>query len=650
MREKENMCGIVGIYNRRSNTSASQKVIADMIKTLHHRGPDETGFYCNGPVALGHSRLSIIDLSGGSQPIYNEDRSIVVVFNGEIFNYIELRETLVKQGHSFYTHSDTEVIVHLYEQYGLDFVHHMNGQFAIALRDEKKKSLVLVRDRLGIRPVFYTVTGDGSLIFGSEMKAIFQHPMVNPEFDPAGLNEVFSLWGNIPPRTVFKNISELAPGCMLMVSGDRMETRQYWDLDYPEENEYDDKPIQYYVDGLRELIYDATTIRLRADVPVAAYLSGGLDSSVIAGMVKKHHNNDLITFSVAFDEKDYDESDYQMQMVEHIGTDHHIIRACNEDIGEVFSDVVRYSEKPLIRTAPGPLFLLSRLVRSQNIKVVLTGEGADEVFGGYNIFKEDKIRRFWARNPLSVKRPKLLQSLYPYIKRDPRTFRFWQAFFKKGLTDTGNPWYSHMIRWDNTAQVKSYFSDAYREYFNGEAVLRGVEQYLNPAMMKWHPLCRAQYIESKLFLPGYLLSSQGDRMMMGNSVEGRFPFLDYRVVEFAAKIPPKYKIYGLNEKYVLKKAYQDMLPPSIVNRPKQPYRAPISHCFKKGSSLSAQMLEDDSIDSYGIFDAASVRSLKKKVFNDNGSAVSARDDMAVAGIISTQLLHHHFVASPRHKG
>jgi len=643
------MCGIAGIYNRRSHEPASQKVIADMIKTLHHRGPDETGFYCNGPVSLGHSRLSIIDLSGGSQPIFNEDRSISVVFNGEIFNYVELREPLIRQGHRFYTHSDTEVIVHLYEQYGLDFVHHMNGQFAIALWDGKKQQLVLVRDRMGIRPVFYAVTSQGSLIFGSEMKALFQHPGVQAELDPTGLDQVFSFWGNIPPRTVFKNVSELAPGCMILADADRLETRQYWDVTYPAEHDYDDRPLEYYVEGLREILYDAVTIRLRADVPVAAYLSGGIDSSVIAGLVKKYHNNDLITFSVAFAEEEYDESNYQMEMVEHIGTDHHIIKAHNADIGESFSDVVRYSEKPLIRTAPGPLYLLSGLVRSNNIKVVLTGEGADEIFGGYNIFKEDKIRRFMARNPLSQKRPKLLQSLYPYIKRDPRTFKFWQAFFNKGLTDTASPWYSHMIRWDNTARIKSYFSPEYRNEFDGEAVMRSLEQYVSPVMMTWHPLCRAQYLETKLFLPGYLLSSQGDRMMMGNSVEGRFPFLDYRVVEFASKIPPKYKIHGLNEKFILKKAYQDMLPPSIVNRPKQPYRAPISHCFGEKKSLASAMLDDDAIISSGIFNPESVSSLKKKVFNGSGGSVSARDDMAVAGIISTQLLHHHFVASPRHK-
>ncbi|MCP4138119.1 MAG: asparagine synthase (glutamine-hydrolyzing) [bacterium] len=638
------MCGIAGYYNVQTGQPAELPLVQSMTESLEHRGPDDYGYFTSGPLALGHSRLSIIDLAGGHQPIFNEDKSITVVFNGEIFNYIELRAILIEKGHHFYTQSDTEVLVHAYEEYGKDFVQHLNGQFAIALWDEKKKELILARDRVGIRPLFYSILPDGSCVFGSEMKAIFRHPGVSPEPDPIGLDQVFSLWVNIPPRTVFKSVQELAPGRMLCISRESVKTEQYWKLQYPDEHAYEERPIEYYKELLKEKLYDAATIRLRADVPVASYLSGGIDSSIISAMVKKYHNNDLITFSVAFKDAEYDERSYQMEMVKYLNTDHRIIEADYGSIGDAFSDVVRFAEKPMIRSAPTPLYLLSGLVRKDNIKVVLTGEGADEIFGGYNIFKEDKIRRFWAQNPTSKLRPKLLSSLYPFIAKDPRAARFWQLFFKKNLTDTENPYYSHMIRWNNTAQVKTYFTGQYREQFNEERIFSDLDAYLDPDIKRWHPLCRAQYLEAALFMPGYLLSSQGDRMMMGHSVEGRFPFLDHSVVEFGSTIPPKYKIRSLNEKYILKETYRDLLPDSITKREKQPYRAPISQCFARNNDNTASsMLSPEKLKEFGYFDPESVENLLKKFDPEEKKQISARDDMSLVGIVSMQLLHHHFL-------
>lgn len=638
------MCGIAGIYNRTIEHSVDPSILQRMTDSLRHRGPDESGYFIDGNIGLGHSRLSIIDLSTGQQPIYNEDKSLCVILNGEIFNYIELRESLVKQGHVFYTNSDTEVLPHLYEQYGSAFLEHLNGQFAIALWDSNKNELLLARDRVGIRPLFYSLQGD-TFLFGSEMKAILCHPHCSAKIDPAGLDEIFSLWVNIPPRTVFQNIKELAPGHFLTVSRDGTQTRQFWKLEYPDENEYDDKPFSFYCDRLNELLYDAVTLRLRADVPVAAYLSGGIDSSIISMLVKKYHNNELITFSVAFRDNEYDERGYQMEMVKFLETNHHIVEANYENIGDSFYDVIKYAEKPMIRTAPAPLHILSGLVRDNNIKVVLTGEGADEVFGGYNIFKEDKIRRFWSRYPDSKLRPLLLSSLYPYIAKDSRAGKFWQLFFKKGLTDTDNAYYSHLIRWNNTSQVKNYFHEDYRKEFNQERIFDTLNAYIDPDIKRWHPLCRAQYLEKVLFMSGYLLSSQGDRMMMGNSIEGRFPFLDHRVIEFANTIPPKFKIKVLNEKYILKKTYQDSLPGSIINREKQPYRAPIGKCFTVGNNRSASQLSRKAIEDYGYFNSGSVEKLLNKFSPDSKVKISARDDMALVGIVSTQLLHHHFISS-----
>jgi len=640
------MCGITGIFNRSNSNDIEKKILENMIYTLDHRGPDDRGYFISDKIGLAQSRLSIIDIEGGKQPIHNEDKSIQVVFNGEIFNYIELRQDLLKRGHKFYTHSDTEVIVHAYEQYGLDFVKYLNGQFAIAIWDSNKNELILARDRVGIRPLFYSLNDNQQFVFGSEMKSILAHPNFSAEIDPAGISQIFTLWVNIPPQTIFKNIFELPPGHLMTINKDETKIQKYWELTFPGHNDYEDKPISFYSEKLKELLYDSVTIRLRADVPVASYLSGGIDSSIISSLVKKHHNNDLITFSVAFHDKEYDERKYQMEMVNHIKTDHRIVEATYDSIGGSFKDVVYFAEKPMIRSAPAPLYILSRLVRENNIKVVLTGEGADEVFGGYNIFKEDKIRRFWAKFPDSKTRPELLTTLYPYIKKDASQGKsFWQQFFKKGLMDTNNPYYSHKLRWENTSYIKKFFNKNYSKLFDeNNHILNPLDNYISKDIMKWHPLSRAQYLEMTLFMSGYLLSSQGDRMMMGNSVEGRFPFLDHRIVEFASTIPPQYKLNVLNEKYILKEAYKDVLPDSIIKRDKQPYRAPIHQCFLQNDGLDTDgVLSKSKLDEFGYFNSKLVNKLLDKAINANGKPIAARDDMAIVGITSLQMLHELFV-------
>jgi asparagine synthase (glutamine-hydrolysing) len=637
------MCGIAGYFKKVPHPTVTAATLERMVASLNHRGPDEQGFYTDDDVCMGMSRLSIIDLSGGKQPIHNGRKTVWVVFNGEIYNYVELRAILEKKGHSFYTTSDTEVIPHLYDEYGLDFISHMNGNFAISLWDSVKKQLFLIRDRVGIRPLYYSITPE-AVAFGSEMKALFAYPGITPEIDHAGLDQVFSLWVNVPPRTVFKNINELAPGHFLSISSEGISERQYWTYNFPGIGEYEDRPLSYYTERLHELLYDATTIRLRADVPVASYLSGGIDSSIISSLVKRHHNNDLITFSIAFADAEFDERPYQQAMASYLGTDHRMVEATYESIGNAFVDVVRYAEKPTIRTAPAPLYLLSKLVRENNIKVVLTGEGADEIFGGYDIFKEDKIRRFWAKFPESQLRPKLLSATNPFIQRTKGAF--WQTFFKKGLTDTDNPYYSHLIRWNNTAQIKRLFHPDLQAQFNEqENVYDALSAYTSPDLMRWHPLCRAQYLESTLFMSGYLLTTQGDRMMMGNSVEGRFPFLDYRVMEFAATIPPELKINGLKEKYILKKTFSDYVPEGVIKRVKQPYRAPIHRCFigKEASALNSNMLSKELLSKYGYFNSDHVISLVERMRKTPADRIGERDDMAIAGIVSTQLLHHLFI-------
>jgi len=637
------MCGIAGVFHP-DGRQPDPSTLRRMTRSLVHRGPDEEGYYEAPHIGLGHRRLSIIDLKTGQQPLCNEDGTVWVSFNGEIFNYLELREELVRRGHRFKTHSDTEVLVHLYEERGIDFVSELNGQFAIALWDAANKRLVLARDRVGIRPLFHAQLGDGTLLFASEMKALLAHGALHAEIDPVAIGQIAALWVTVPPRSSFKGISELPAGRMLVVEDGRTRTHQYWRHLFPREHEYEERTIGYWKEQVRELLHDAVRLQLRSDVPVATYLSGGLDSSILTALVKRHHINDLTTFSVGFADARFDERSFQQQMIAHLQTDHREVTVTAGDIGHAFADVVWYSERPMMRTAPAPLLRLAGLVRENGIKVVLTGEGADEIFAGYNIFREDKARRFWARNPGSSWRPNLLSALYGYIDRDPKAEAFWRAFFAKGLENTNDPYYSHRIRWANTEQIKRFFAADFREQMQGEeAMLAELEAYLDPDRAAWHPLCRAQYLELTLFMSCYLLSSQGDRMMMGHSIEGRVPFLDHRLIELAARIPPKFKLRGLNEKHILKETFADILPESVTRRPKQPYRAPIAACFAPGQdSLGARALEKDALERTGLIDSNVVERLMRKA--SSGAVLGEREEMGLAVVASLQLLHHRFVA------
>lgn len=640
------MCGIAGILYT-DQQAVDGNALQRMTRALAHRGPDEEGYHQEAGIGLGHRRLSIIDLSTGQQPLCNEDGSIWVSFNGEIFNYVELRSNLEKRGHVFRTRSDTETLVHLYEEKGLDFVDDLNGQFAIALWDRNRRRLVLVRDRVGIRPLFHATLADGTVLFGSEMKALLAHGALIAEVDPVAVGQIASLWVTLPPRTSFKGIAELGPGRMLVLEDGRRGERQYWRHRFPCEHEYEERTFEYWKERVRETLHDAVRLQLRSDVPVATYLSGGLDSSILTSLVKRHHINDLITFSVGFSDAQFDEREYQQQMVRHLGTDHRQIEVNSDDVGAAFADVVWFAERPMMRTAPAPLLRLAGLVRENGIKVVLTGEGADEIFGGYNLFREDKVRRFWARNPASGWRSALLSRLYGYIQRDPKAEAFWRLFFRGGLENTGDPYYSHRIRWNNTAQMKRLFAPEFRDKMQcGEELLTELDAYLDPGRDKWHPLCRAQYLEMTLFMSCYLLNSQGDRMMMGHSVEGRVPFLDHRLIELAAAIPPKFKIRSLEEKYILKRTFADILPPAIANRPKKPYRAPIATCFLPGKdNLGAELMMPDALAKSGFANVAAFGKLMQKASGSAiaGGALSERDEMAVATMASLQLLQQQFV-------
>ncbi|MBI5588783.1 MAG: asparagine synthase (glutamine-hydrolyzing) [Deltaproteobacteria bacterium] len=638
------MCGIAGFLNLNDGKDASIATLKRMLSSIRHRGPDGAGVYYDGRACLGHARLSIIDLAGGTQPMCNEDKSVWITFNGEIFNYIELREGLLKKGHVLKTHSDTEVIIHLYEDHGAECLKYLNGQFAFAVWDKNKGELFLARDRLGIRPLFYAGSG-GAFFFASEIKAIFAANVIERAMDPDALDEIFTLWCTVPPRTAFKGVSELPPAHYMTVKNGVASIKQYWDVDLSgcgEELGFEDS-----MEALKGLLIDATRLRLRADVPVGAYLSGGLDSSVTTALIRNFSSAPLQTFSVAFEDGDYDESVYQKEMARALGTEHHEIRCSYSDISENFARVIWHTEKPILRTAPVPLFLLSGLVRKNGFKVVLTGEGADEVLGGYDIFRETKIRQFWARFPDSAHRPMLLKKLYPYLPAFQGQSKFYrEAFFNTGAAGTSDILFSHRPRWRTASRNRLFFSDWMRGMLKGSAE-DAYAKTLPAGFEGWPPVARAQYIELKNLLPGYILSSQGDRVSMAHSIEGRFPFLDHRVVEFCSRLPLRYKIRGLNEKFILKKAMKPHLPENIVKRTKQPYLAPDGKSFFKSGKASdyvEDMLSDERITEYGYFNPGPVRLLVNKC--RRGAVTGFRDNMALVGILSVQILHRQFLKGP----
>jgi asparagine synthase (glutamine-hydrolysing) len=637
------MCGIAGFFGALVSGHESETVLRRMAGCIHHRGPDENGIWTNGKAGFAHTRLSIIDLSSGQQPMHSADGALTVTFNGEIFNYRELKTELEKSGAVFRTSSDTEVILQAYRHWGDACVNHFNGDFAFALYDAPRQRLFAARDRMGVRPFFHT-RHKGTLFFGSEIKTLLAAG-IPAEIDPIALDQIFTFWFPLAPRTGFKDICELPPGHTLVAQGDELHIAPYWRLEFPDASDahltVDENAIR---EEVRALLENATRLRLRADVPVGAYLSGGLDSSIITALVSRIQPGKLHTFSVGFDNPEFDETSFQDAMVEALGTEHLSVLTTPKDIGAMFPAVIEATERPILRTAPAPLFRLSELVQQNGYKVVLTGEGADEVFAGYDIFKEDKIRRFMARQPESTIRPQLLRRLYPYLPRlSAQNPAYLQAFFASKPGDSDDPLFAHLPRSRTTAGAKVFFSSHLREQIGRYEALDDLRNHLPADFTRWHPLHQAQYLESAFLLPGYILSSQGDRMAMAHAVEGRFPFLDHRVVEHAARIPPRLKMRGLREKHILREAFSPILPEAIAHRTKQPYRAPDAPSFA-GPDAPAWMADATSPDALakaGLFEPHAVEKLLAKCAS--GRHLGFKDNTALVGIASAQVWAHKFI-------
>lgn len=558
------MCGIAGIYNYHSIKEPSMEIsVRKMLSLIKHRGPDESGIYLNQNIGIGNVRLSIIDLSTGQQPLSDVSENYWIVYNGEIFNYPELRDNLIRKGIKLKTQSDTEIVVQMYALYGANCLNQFNGQFAFCIWDKNKKELFLARDRVGIRPIYYWARNE-AFAFCSEIKGLFTLDQINRSLNAESLSQIFTFWTTITPNTPFKDIFELQPGHCMVVNSKGIEIKKYWSLDFPTHQNYQRSVISESIEELNELLHDAIKIRLRADVPVGAYLSGGLDSSVTTVFINDINPQILNTFSIGFKEKAFDETNYQLEAAKFFNTNHTDFTCTSQEITENFAKTIWHTEFPILRTSPTPMFLLSKKVRESNIKVVITGEGADEFLAGYNIFKEAKIRRFWAKEPNSKLRPRLLSKLYPYLPMmNESPDLALKMFFGYKLTETNDPLYSHQLRWNNTSRIKSFLSENIVSSINGYNPINDIYKTLPDGFENWSDLVKSQYLEATIFMSGYLLSSQGDRMAMGNSVEGRYPFLDYRIIEFCSSLPDNFKLNSLNEKFILKKLSLGKIPPSI---------------------------------------------------------------------------------------
>jgi asparagine synthase (glutamine-hydrolysing) len=633
-----------------------------MAAALRHRGPDEQTVMLLDGAALGHARLAIIDLSGGRQPMRDEATGVTVVFNGEIFNYIELREQL-KDRYDFKTVSDTEVIIAAYMLHGIDGVRDFVGQFAFAIFDPRDGALHLARDHTGIQPLYFAplrganhknhdgARPDGGLAFASEVKALFAGGHVVPAFDEVGLAQIYTLWAPVEPRTAFAGVSSLPAGCVATFKDGALDVRRYWDLpmDLAPSTMIDDEAEAET--RLRDILDDAIRLRLRSDVPLGAYLSGGLDSSIVCALAQRQLGGTLHTFSVSFAHKKFDEGSFQQQVASALHTTHHIAHVGDEEIGAILPRMVRHTEQPTLRSAPAPFLQLSRFVRDHGVKVVLTGEGSDEFLLGYDLYKETRVRRFWARQPNSTLRPKLLARLYPYLDLSKQGDSYLREVFGVGLSDPDQPAFSHLLRWNAGARISRFFSSSFLERTRAHDPVEAVVATMPDAVKRGTALQRAQWLEVHTLLAGYLISAQGDRMLMGNGVEGRFPFLDHRLIDLAQHIPEHRRLRGLDEKHVLKRLSRGLVPEAVLQRHKFPYRAPIAGALVGGAAAqwSAAVTSVEAVDALGVFDGHKVQKLKEKLERlvaDPEARPSESDAMALTAIVTTQLLAREVLANP----
>ncbi|KFF98742.1 hypothetical protein IQ62_23545 [Streptomyces scabiei] len=613
------MCGIAGVFCLDQAKSTSRKTIGHMTASLTHRGPDDSGFHVRGRIALGFRRLALNDIERGNQPHSTEDGNLVSVCNGEIYNHRELRSALHARGHRLRSGCDTEVLVHLYREYGDDLTAHLDGQFAFALHDAAAGRLLLARDHAGIVPLFYTVA-DGLLVFGSEIKAILRHPAVRPEVDLRGLDQVLTLPGLVSPRTMFEGISALRPGERLVADHTGIRVERYWDLDYPQASDLEpvpaatlDRELDRSAQHLGSLLGTSVRTRLEADVPVGLYLSGGLDSSLIGAFAAEARpGHRWPSYSAVFPDHDFDESPHQRLVAAALRTGHHEVPVRHTDLAQRFTAMVRHCETPVRESYNVSSMLLSAAVRNDGTVAVLTGEGADELFGGYPGYRFDAAGLGGSR----------LSGLDAELEREIR-LRMWGV----DLAYEQDQLPAHEFRRDLYAEDLADTFDAFS--------VTG-QRLVDPGMLKGrHPLHQRSYLDFHLRLADHLLGDHGDRMSLANGVELRFPFLGRGVVEAAISLPPELLVAHGREKAVLRRVAEGRVPGEILTRPKFGFRGQTSsHLLGTGADWFEELLSPAVIRKQGYWNPDTVAALVRHQ-RERGHQVHAHLDTDYLMLIAT---------------
>jgi len=638
------MCGIAGVLDLRGLREPDHATVHRMTDAILHRGPDEDGFHFSPGVGLGMRRLSIVGLADGQQPIWNEDGTVAVIFNGELFDYPEKRTELEAKGHVFKTHTDTELIPHLYEEYGEDLFAHLKGQFAFTLFDTRRRLVIMARDRVGIAPFHWARQGDW-LYFGSEIKALLASGALPRAMDPLGVDHIFTFFAMATRRTMFAGVNSLPPGHYLRIQfrpgGTPAEVveRRYWDLEFPDEGHEDDPSDEKsLVDEFEATFRRAVAIRLRADVPVVSYLSGGVDSSYVLATAARIRGKPVPGFTIGIPTEGLDETTPAAETAKFLGAKQTVVRTGADVIADAYPKLIEAADCPVIDTSCASLMCLSKEVNRQGFKVALTGEGSDEALAGYPWFKLDTMRR--ALN-FGTEAPGVLVSRTARSFMGPDTTL---AELRRIDALTGGPLAQTIFYHGISQGRQDCYSNAMFDRLGGRIAYEDLTLDLDK-MRRWHPLNRSLYFGYKVFLAGLLLNHKGDRVAMANSVETRYPFLDDDVIKLCARIHPRWKLRGVSrDKYLLRRAAERVLPHEVANRPKGMFRAPFAESFLVNQpQYVKELLSEASLAKTGMFEKAKIdRCLAEFPLAKRGYRPLFLG-MHLTSVIATQLWHHLYL-------
>lgn len=589
------MCGIVGVHYFDLKRSVEAEHLMAMNDALTHRGPDDAGHHIFGHVGIAMRRLSIIDLATGHQPMFSDDKSIAVVFNGEIYNFKEIRSDLIKKGYSFRTHSDTEVFIHAYQEYGDSFIERFNGMFGFAIWDDRQKRLLLGRDRIGVKPLYF-YKDSHIFAFASEIKALMQYPEISREVNPTGLSQFLTFEYTMAPQTMLKNVYKLKPGHLLVVKDNQVAEKIFWKPRVQKKDWTEDDAIR----ALRSELSKAIQRRLISDVPLGAFLSGGVDSSIIVGLMSQMQSKPVKTFSIAFEDKSYDESSYARLVANKFKTDHHEFKL-EVNPANFLDDFVRYLDEPVGDVSLFPTFLVSRAARS-HVTVSLSGDGGDELFGGYDTYLANRMARTyqrvvpaWGQRAMAA----VAQQLTPreakkgFVNRVKR--------FTEGLNQPAGIQQYRWMTFLNQIERNQLFSRDFQAQFKNDEVYSPLIEKFVLADPSWEPLAQQSWVDIQVYLPEDILAKV-DITSMDNSLEVRVPFLDFNMVELALSFPDKFRINGSERKYILKKAFEDILPKDILTRKKEGFSIPLKNWIKNElKSAMMDILDPREIREQGFF-------------------------------------------------